>query len=49
MTLPQRFSARLLIRATRWWLLAELRAAAEPVRPARLPDALATLLDGSLR
>ncbi|HST60895.1 MAG TPA: NUDIX domain-containing protein, partial [Longimicrobium sp.] len=38
---------RRTIRATRWWSLAELRAAAEPVLPAWLPDALAALLDGS--
>ncbi len=38
---------RRTIRATRWWSLAELRAAAEPVLPAWLPDALAALLYGS--
>ncbi len=32
------------IRTLRWWPLAELRAADEPVRPAWLPDALASLL-----
>lgn len=37
---------RRTIRDTRWWSLAELRAAEEPVLPAWLPDALATLLDG---
>lgn len=34
---------RRTIRAARWWSLAELRAADEPVRPAWLPDALASL------
>lgn len=38
---------RRTIRDTRWWSLAELRAATHPVLPAWLPDALATLLDGS--
>jgi ADP-ribose pyrophosphatase YjhB (NUDIX family) len=32
------------IRTFRWWPLAELRAADEPVRPVWLPDALASLL-----
>lgn len=36
---------RRTIRATRWWSLAELRAADVPVLPPWLPDALATLLD----
>lgn len=38
---------RRTIRAARWWSLAELRAATEPVLPAWLPDALAALVDGS--
>jgi ADP-ribose pyrophosphatase YjhB (NUDIX family) len=32
------------IRTVRWWSLAELRAADEPVRPAWLPDTLTSLL-----
>lgn len=32
------------IRASRWWTLAELQAALEPVLPAWLPDAHASLL-----
>jgi 8-oxo-dGTP diphosphatase len=38
---------RRTIRDTRWWSLAELRAADVPLLPAWLPDALATLLNGS--
>jgi ADP-ribose pyrophosphatase YjhB (NUDIX family) len=38
---------RRTIRATRWWSLAELRAAGDPVLPAWLPDALAELPDTS--
>ncbi len=35
---------RRTIRATRWWALAELRAATEPVLPAWLPEVLAELV-----
>ena len=35
---------RRTIRDTRWWSLAELRTAEEPLRPEWLPDALASLL-----
>lgn len=35
---------RRTIRATRWWSLAELRAAGVPVLPAWLPEALAALV-----
>lgn len=38
---------RRTIREARWWPLAELRAAAEPVLPAWLPDALAELAGGA--
>lgn len=38
---------RRTIRASRWWPLAELRTSGEPVRPAWLPDALASLLAGA--
>lgn len=37
---------RRTIDATRWWSVAELRAAAEPVLPAWLPEAHAALLPG---
>jgi ADP-ribose pyrophosphatase YjhB (NUDIX family) len=43
---PRRWTAeeRRTIRGFRWWTPAELRACDEPVRPAWLPDALASLL-----
>ena len=42
---PRRWTPeeRRTIRAARWWSLVELRSAEEPVLPACLPDALASL------